>query len=39
MDIMFEIPSDPTVEKVVVTPACVRGEEKPELIRNTKRTA
>ncbi len=39
MDIMFEIPSDPTVEKVVVTPACVRGEEKPELIRDTKRTA
>ena len=31
--IMFDIPSDPTVEKVVVTPACVRGECGPEIIR------
>ena len=31
--IMFDIPSDPTVEKVVVTPECVRGECGPEIIR------
>ena len=31
--IMFDIPSDPTVEKVVVTPACVRGECGPEIVR------
>ena len=32
--IMFDIPSDPTVEKVVVTPACVRGECGPEIIHS-----
>ncbi len=35
--IMFDIPSDPTVEKVVVTPACVRGEQGPEIIRGDGR--
>ena len=30
--VMFDIPSDPTVEKVVITPACVRGECGPEII-------
>ena len=32
-DIMFEIPSDPTVNKVVITPECVNGESGPEIIR------
>ena len=30
--VMFDIPSDPTVEKVIITPACVRGECGPEII-------
>ena len=34
-DVMFDIPSDPTVEKVVITPACVRGECGPELVRGS----
>ncbi len=34
-DIMFDIPSDPTVEKVVITPACVRGECGPEIVRGS----
>ena len=28
-ELMFTVPSDPTVRKVVITAACVRGEEKP----------
>ena len=32
-DVMFEIPSDPTVEKVVITPACVQGEKGPDIVR------
>ncbi|MBR3704253.1 MAG: ATP-dependent Clp protease ATP-binding subunit ClpX [Oscillospiraceae bacterium] len=32
-EIMFEIPSDPTVNKVVITPECVNGESGPEIIR------
>ena len=34
-NIMFDIPSDPTVEKVVITPACVRGECGPEIVRGS----
>jgi len=30
-DIMFDIPSDPTVVKATITPACVRGEAAPVL--------
>ena len=37
LEIMFDIPSDPTVEKVVVTPACVRGECGPEIIHGNAR--
>ena len=33
-DIMFDIPSDPTVVKATITPACVRGEEQPVLERD-----
>lgn len=32
-DIMYEIPSDPTVKRVVITPACVMGECGPTLVR------
>ena len=35
-EIMFEIPSDPTVEKVVVTPECVRGERGPDIVRGSE---
>ncbi|MCR4651502.1 MAG: ATP-dependent Clp protease ATP-binding subunit ClpX [Lachnospiraceae bacterium] len=33
MDIMFEIPSDPTITKCVVTYKSVLGEEKPKVFR------
>ena len=35
-EIMFEIPSDPTVEKVVVTPEWVRGERGPYIVRGSE---
>ena len=35
-EIMFGIPSDPTVEKVVVTPECVRGERGPDIVRGSE---
>lgn len=35
--IMYEIPSDPTIEKVSITRACVEGEEKPVLTRNANK--
>ena len=35
-EIMFDIPSDPSVEKVVITAACVRGECGPEIIRGSQ---
>ncbi len=38
-EIMFDIPSDPTVERVIVTPACVQGECGPTLVRGGRRTA
>ena len=31
-EVMYDIPSDPTVKKVVITPACVRGECGPTLV-------
>ena len=34
-EVMFDIPSDTTVEKVIITAACVRGESGPELVRNS----
>ncbi len=34
-DIMFDIPSDPSVEKVVITPACVKGECGPTFVRGS----
>ena len=32
--IMYDIPSDPTVEKAVITKECVEGTGEPELTRN-----
>ena len=32
-EIMYEIPSDPSVRRVVITPACVHGECGPTLVR------
>ena len=31
-EIMFDIPSDPTVKQVIITPDCVNGEAKPEIV-------
>ena len=33
-EIMFDIPSDPSVVKVVITPECVKGECGPEIVRD-----
>ena len=33
---MYEIPSDPTVRRVVITPACVNGECGPTLVRGSE---
>ena len=38
LDIMYEIPSDPTIEKVVITKECVDKTGKPRLTYNTSRT-
>jgi len=38
-DVMYDIPSDPTVEKVVITSACVRGECGPTFVRSGRRSA
>ncbi|MDE6932470.1 MAG: ATP-dependent Clp protease ATP-binding subunit ClpX, partial [Oscillospiraceae bacterium] len=35
-EIMYEIPSDPTVRRVVITPACVNGECGPTLVRGSE---
>ena len=32
-DLMFTIPSDPGIAKVIITAACVNGEENPTIIR------
>lgn len=36
-DIMFEIPSDTTAEKVVITKECVTDKAEPQVFRNEKR--
>ena len=38
-DIMFRIPSDPGIRAVEITAACVRGEEKPRIIRMAEEIA
>jgi ATP-dependent Clp protease ATP-binding subunit ClpX len=36
-DIMYELPSDETIEKVIINREVVRGESKPEIIYNENR--
>ena len=36
--IMYQVPSDPTIVRVVITPECVRGSGEPELHRDPERT-
>ena len=36
-DVMFEIPSDPTIETCVITAGCITGGERPELTHNLNR--
>ncbi|MGN0531669.1 MAG: ATP-dependent Clp protease ATP-binding subunit ClpX [Eubacterium sp.] len=36
-DLMFEVPSDYTIEKIVVTEDCVKNDEKPLIRTNKKR--
>lgn len=36
--IMYDAPSDRSIEKVIITPACARGEEAPKLLLNPERT-
>jgi len=35
--VMFTSPSDSKVEKIVITAACVKGEEEPKIIRNANK--
>jgi len=36
-DVMFELPSDPTIETVTVTKECVSSAEKPKISNNPNR--
>ena len=36
-NIMFEIPSDPTIQSVLITEACVRDGEKPQVVRDSSK--
>ena len=36
--IMYDIPSDPTIVKVSITEGCVKDKESPELTRDPERT-
>ena len=36
-DIMYSVPSDPTIEKVVITADCVSGEAEPTVIRRLEK--
>ncbi len=38
-EIMYTVPSDETIEKIVISDACVKGEEKPQLIRKAEAIA
>ena len=33
LDVMYDVPSDKSIEKVVITGDCVKGTEKPLIIR------
>ena len=32
-DIMYTVPSDPSIRKIIITPESVRGESQPEIVR------
>ena len=36
-DIMYSVPSDPTIVKVVITPECVAGEAEPTIFRRLEK--
>ena len=36
-NIMYSVPSDPTIEKVVITAACVAGEAEPTIVRRLEK--
>ena len=36
-NIMFEIPSDPTIQSVLITENCVRNGEKPHVVRDSSK--
>ena len=36
--VMYQVPSDPTIVRVVITPECVRGSGQPELQHDPNRT-
>ena len=35
--VMYEVPSDPTITKVVITKDCVEGRSEPELTRDPEK--
>ena len=37
--IMYEVPSDPTIVKVIITPESVKNGAEPEIVRDANRTA
>ena len=37
--VMYDVPSDPAVTKVVITKACVEGAEKPQLVRDEEKAS
>lgn len=39
LDIMYDVPSDPTIEKVIVTKECVDKTGKPEIVYNSEKKA
>ena len=39
LDLMYELPSDKSIEKVVVTPECVTEKARPRILRKTEDTA
>jgi ATP-dependent Clp protease ATP-binding subunit ClpX len=36
--VMYDVPSDPTIAKVVITKDCVEGRSEPELTRDPEKT-
>ena len=36
-NLMFETPSDHTVEKIVITAQCVNGDAKPDILTNPEK--